>query len=108
MESVAQIKSMKQIARKSNLELAQFIELQPFAWLDKTCQNQLARSWQLWKLLKQSQSSSLQVLEQMATIYTRIKGYPDLLEIKYVEKFFDELGVYSVGSELKKIKSLAS
>jgi F-type H+/Na+-transporting ATPase subunit alpha len=45
--SAAQIKAMKQVAGKSKLELAQFVELQAFAQfastLDKTSQNQLAR-----------------------------------------------------------------
>ncbi|MBA0865195.1 hypothetical protein Goshw_009931 [Gossypium schwendimanii] len=45
--SAAQIKAMKQVASKSKLELAQFVELEAFAQfasnLDKSTQNQLAR-----------------------------------------------------------------
>ncbi|KAI5016270.1 hypothetical protein ZWY2020_006121 [Hordeum vulgare] len=81
--SAAQIKSMKQVAGKSKLELAQFAELQAFAQfasaLDKTSQNQLARG------------NPLQVEERLATIYTGTRGYLDSLEIEQVKKFLDEL-----------------
>ncbi|KAF3642118.1 ATP synthase subunit alpha, chloroplastic [Capsicum annuum] len=55
---VAQIKSMKQLAGKLKLELAQFAELEAFAQfafdLDKATQNQLAKGQRLCELLKQS------------------------------------------------------
>jgi F-type H+/Na+-transporting ATPase subunit alpha len=96
--SAAQIKAMKQVAGKSKLELAQFAELQAFAQfastLDKTSQNQLARGWRLRELLKQSQSNSLPVEEQVATIYTGMRGYLDSLEMEQVKNFLDELRKY--------------
>jgi F-type H+/Na+-transporting ATPase subunit alpha len=96
--SAAQIKAMKQVAGKSKLELTQFTELQAFAQfastLDKTSQNQLARGRRLWELLKQSQSNPLPVEEQVATIYTGMRGYLDSLEMEQVKNFLDELRKY--------------
>ncbi|CAN6440802.1 unnamed protein product [Victoria cruziana] len=83
--SAAQIKAIKQVAGKLKLEFTQFPELEAFAQftsdLDKATQNQLARGQQLRELLKQSQSSPLMVDEQIVTIYTRMNGYLDQLEI---------------------------
>jgi F-type H+/Na+-transporting ATPase subunit alpha len=80
------------------LELAQFTELQAFAQfasaLNKTSQNQLARGRRLRELLKQFQSNPLPVEEQVATIYTRMRGYLDSLEIEQVKNFLDELCKY--------------
>ncbi|WOL00560.1 ATP synthase subunit alpha, chloroplastic [Canna indica] len=77
--------SMKQVAGKSKLELAQFAELEAFAQfasdLDKATQNQLARGQRLRELLKQSQSDPLTVEEHIATIYTGANGYLDPLEL---------------------------
>jgi F-type H+/Na+-transporting ATPase subunit alpha len=96
--SAAQIKAMKQVAGKSKLELTQFTELQAFAQfastLDKTSQNQLARGRRLWELLKQSQSNPLPVEEQVATIYTGMRGYLDSLEIEQAKNFLYELRKY--------------
>ncbi|XP_052735538.1 ATP synthase subunit alpha, chloroplastic-like [Vigna angularis] len=86
--SAAQIIAMKQVAGKLKLELAQFAELEAFAQfafdLDKATQNQLARGQRLRELLKQSQSAPLTVEEQIVTIYTRMNGYLDSLEIGQV------------------------
>jgi F-type H+/Na+-transporting ATPase subunit alpha len=80
------------------LELAQFTELQAFAQfasaLNKTSQNQLARGRRLRELLKQFQSNPLPVEQQVATIYTRMRGYLDSLEIEQVKNFLDELCKY--------------
>lgn len=96
--SAAQIKAMKQVAGKLKLELAQFAELEAFAQfasdLDKATQNQLARGQRLRELLKQSQSSPLAVEEQVATIYTGVNGYLDLLEVDQVKKFLVQLREY--------------
>nr|AHB38639.1 ATP synthase CF1 alpha subunit [Trithuria filamentosa] len=93
--SAAQIKAMKQVAGKSKLELAQFVELEAFSQfasdLDKGTQNQLARGKRLRELLKQSQSSPLPVEEQIVTIYTGTNGYVDQLEIGQVKKFLFQL-----------------
>ena len=96
--SAAQIKAMKQVAGKLKLELAQFAELEAFAQfasdLDKATQNQLARGQRLRELLKQSQSAPLSVEEQVATIYTGVNGYLDVLETGQVKKFLVQLREY--------------
>nr|YP_009258700.1 CF1 alpha subunit of ATP synthase [Coleochaete scutata]ANI25643.1 CF1 alpha subunit of ATP synthase [Coleochaete scutata] len=96
--SAAQIKAMKQVAGKLKLELAQFAELEAFAQfasdLDKATQNQLARGQRLRELLKQSQSAPLAVEEQVATIYTGVNGYLDILEVAQVKSFLVQLREY--------------
>jgi len=96
--SAAQIKAMKQVAGKLKLELAQFAELEAFAQfasdLDKATQNQLARGQRLRELLKQSQSAPLSVEEQVATIYTGVNGYLDLLDVEQVKRFLVQLREY--------------
>ncbi len=78
--------------------MAQFAELEAFAQfasdLNKTTQNQLARGQRLRELLKQSQSAPLTVEEQVATIYTGVNGYLDVLETCQVKKFLVQLREY--------------
>jgi F-type H+-transporting ATPase subunit alpha len=96
--SAAQIKAMKQVAGKLKLELAQFAELEAFSQfasdLDKATQNQLARGQRLRELLKQSQAAPLSVEEQVATIYTGVNGYLDVIEVSQVRRFLAELRQY--------------
>lgn len=98
--SAAQIKAMKQVAGKLKLELAQFAELEAFSQfasdLDKATQNQLARGQRLRELLKQSQAAPLSVEEQVATIYTGVNGYLDVIEVSQVRRFLTELRQYLV------------
>jgi F-type H+-transporting ATPase subunit alpha len=93
--SAAQVKAMKKVAGKLKLELAQFVELEAFAhfasYLDKATQDQLARGKRLREFLKQSQVAPLKVEEQIATIYTGMNGYLDILEIAQVRKFLVQL-----------------
>jgi F-type H+-transporting ATPase subunit alpha len=96
--SAAQIKAMKQVAGKLKLELAQFAELEAFSQfasdLDKATQNQLARGQRLRELLKQAQSAPLSVSDQVATIFTGVNGYLDVLEVSQVKKFLVQLREY--------------
>jgi F-type H+-transporting ATPase subunit alpha len=89
---------MKKVAGTLKLELAQFDELEAFSQfasdLDQATQNQLARGVRLRELLKQSQSSPLTVHEQIATIYTGIKGYLVSLEVEDVREFLVGLREY--------------
>ena len=98
--SAAQIKAMKQVAGKLKLELAQFAELEAFSQfasdLDKATQNQLARGQRLRELLKQAQSAPLSVEEQVATIYTGVNGYLDVIEVSKVKLFLIQLREYIV------------
>ena len=103
--SAAQIKAMKQVAGKLKLELAQFAELEAFSQfasdLDKATQNQLARGQRLRELLKQSQAAPLSVEEQVATIYTGVNGYLDVIEVAQVRRFLTELRQYIVTNKPK-------
>nr|YP_009863038.1 ATPase alpha subunit [Anthoceros agrestis]QKD76494.1 ATPase alpha subunit [Anthoceros agrestis] len=110
--SAAQIKAMKQVAGKLKLELAQFAELEAFAQfasdLDKATQNQLARGQRLRELLKQSQSAPLAVEEQVATIYTGVNGYSDVLEVEQVKKFLVQLREYLITNKPQFIEIIRS
>ena len=110
--SAAQIKAMKQVAGKLKLELAQFAELEAFAQfasdLDKATQNQLARGQRLRELLKQSQSAPLSVAEQVATIYTGVNGYLDVLEPEQVKKFLVQLREYITTNKPQFVEIIVS
>ena len=106
--SAAQIKAMKQVAGKLKLELAQFAELEAFSQfasdLDKATQNQLARGQRLRELLKQPQAAPLSVEEQVATIYTGVNGYLDVIEVAQVRRFLSELRQYIVTNKTKFVE----
>jgi F-type H+-transporting ATPase subunit alpha len=121
--SVTHIKAMKKVAGKLKLELAQFAELEAFAQfasdLNKATQDQLERGQRLREFLKQSQEAPLKVEEQIATIYTEMNGYLDILEIAQVRKFLVRLREYliknkpqfgeiirSTGTFTKEVKAL--
>nr|YP_009555770.1 ATP synthase CF1 subunit alpha [Selaginella lepidophylla]AZU95887.1 ATP synthase CF1 subunit alpha [Selaginella lepidophylla] len=98
--SAAQTKAMKRVAGKLKLELAQFAELEAFAQfasdLDKATRDQLARGQRLRELLKQSQAAPLSVEEQVATIYTGVGGYLDVIEVGQVQGFLAQLRDYLI------------
>nr|QKQ14622.1 CF1 alpha subunit of ATP synthase [Zygnema circumcarinatum] len=110
--SAAQIKAMKQVAGKLKLELAQFAELEAFSQfasdLDKATQNQLARGQRLRELLKQAQSAPLSVEEQVATIYTGVNGYLDVIEVGQVKTFLTQLREYIVSNKPQFIEIIRS
>ena len=54
-------------------------------------QNQLSRGRRLCELLKQAQSAPLSVEGQVATVYTRIFRYLDILEVGQVKRFLIQL-----------------
>ena len=89
--SAAQTKAMKQVAGTIKLDLAQFRELEAFAQfgsdLDPATQKLLDRGRKLTELLKQNQYSPMGFEEQVASIYTGVKGYLDKVPNKEVTKF---------------------
>ncbi len=89
--SAAQIKAMKQVAGSIKLELAQFREMEAFAQfasdLDASTQKLLNRGKRLTELLKQPQYSPLPVEEQVAVIYSGVKGYLDKIKAEDVQKY---------------------
>ncbi|MEG3619383.1 F0F1 ATP synthase subunit alpha [Magnetovibrio sp. PR-2] len=89
--SSAQVKAMKQVAGSIKLELAQYREMAAFAQfasdLDPATQKLLARGARLTELLKQPQYSPLTVEEQVAIIYSGVKGYLDKIDTKDVTRY---------------------
>jgi len=110
--SAAQIKSMKQVAGKLKLELAQFAELEAFSQfasdLDAATQAELARGQRLREMLKQAQNSPIPVEEQVAVIYAGINGFLDDVPVAEVKDFTGKLRAYIRNSVPQFISSLQS
>jgi len=95
----AQIKSMKKVAGKVKLELAQYRELEAFAQfasdLDDATKQQLERGIRTTELLKQPQYKPMPVSIQTAVIFAVTNGYLDKIDLKDItkweEKFIDFL-----------------
>jgi proton translocating ATP synthase F1 alpha subunit len=89
--SAAQVKSMKQIAGKLKLELAQFREVEAFASfgseLDETTLFTLQRGLRLVELLKQNHTSPLSVQTQVIEIFAGMRGYLDSLSTTEIVSF---------------------
>jgi proton translocating ATP synthase F1 alpha subunit len=89
--SAAQVKSLKQIAGTLKLELAQYREVESFASFasefDEATRHTLFRGLRLIELLKQAQSSPLEVEKQVILIYAGMKGYLDSIAIEKVDAF---------------------
>jgi F-type H+-transporting ATPase subunit alpha len=92
----AQCKTMRQVASKLRLDLAQYRELVTFTQfgtdLDKTTRAQLTRGERMVEVLKQSQYEPLEVARQVIIIYAGTNGYLDDLPVGMVKKF--ERGLY--------------
>ncbi|MDX1607584.1 MAG: F0F1 ATP synthase subunit alpha, partial [Candidatus Spechtbacterales bacterium] len=86
----AQIKSMKKVAGKLKLNLAQFQELEAFAQfasdLDEETQKTLDRGRRIRELLKQPPYSPVRVGVQVAIIYAVNNGYFDDVEFSEIKK----------------------
>jgi F-type H+/Na+-transporting ATPase subunit alpha len=97
--SSAQIKSMKKVAGKLKLAMAQFRELEAFAQfasdLDEETRSQLDRGIRITELLKQSQYEPIEITKQVAAIYAANNGYIDKLDVESVRdwesKFYEFL-----------------
>lgn len=95
--SAAQIKSMKKVAGKMKLTMAQYRELESFAQfdsdLDAETKKAINRGQKVTELMKQDQYSPLPVAKQVASIYAVNGGFLDELglnEIKaWEEKFLN-------------------
>ena len=93
--SAAQIKAMKQVAGSIKLELAQYREMEAFAQfasdLDASTRKLLDRGARLVELLKQPQYSPLTTAEQVAIIFSGVKGYLDTVAVKDVTAYEEGL-----------------
>jgi len=89
--SAAQTKAMKFVAGSMKLELAQYREVAAFAQfgsdLDAATQQLLSRGVRLTELLKQGQYVPMPIEEQVAVIYTGVRGYLDKLDPSKIGKF---------------------
>ena len=89
--SAAQTKSMKQVAGTMKLDLAQYREVAAFAQfgsdLDTATQNLLNRGMRLTELLKQGQYNPMDIAEQVAVIYSGVRGHLDKLDPSRITDF---------------------
>jgi len=89
--SAAQIKAMKQVAGSIKLELAQYREMAAFAQfasdMDASTRQLLERGARLTELLKQPQYSPMLIEEQVAVIFSGVKGYLDNIAIADIGRF---------------------
>eukprot|EP00736_Rhodelphis_marinus_P002937 Rmarinus@m.19573 len=110
--SAAQVKAMKQTAGRMKLELAQFREVAAFAQfgsdLDPATQKQLHRGQRLTEMLKQAQFSPLPVEEQVAVIFTGVRGYLDKLEVSQIGRFEKEYLDYMRSSKRDLLNTIRS
>ncbi|MFA6523428.1 MAG: F0F1 ATP synthase subunit alpha [Candidatus Peribacteraceae bacterium] len=96
--SAAQRKSMKKVAGKLRLDLAQYRELAAFASfgsdLDAATKQQLDRGARLTEILKQGQYEPLPVGEQVAIIYAGTQGFLDSIPVGNVRVFADQFRAF--------------
>merc|ERR1712187_214881 len=89
--SAAQPSTIKRVAGKLKLELAQFAELESFAQLasdlDAATQRQLARGERLREMLKQPQNRPLTVIQQVALVVIGTQGLVDAISVSKVGLF---------------------
>lgn len=108
----AQIKSMKKVAGKLKLDMAQYRELEAFAQfatdLDPKTKEQLEKGMRITELLKQSQYEPVKVGLQVALIYAANNGYindVEINDIKNWEKKFSEYMESAHGDLLEELTS---
>jgi proton translocating ATP synthase F1 alpha subunit len=97
--SAAQVTSMKQIAGKLKLELAQFREVEAFASfgadLDEATLFTVNRGLRLVELFKQPHTKPLAVEMQVLFIFAGMKGYLDKHRIYDIEKLKSHLASFA-------------
>jgi len=106
----AQTKSMKKVAGRLRLDLAQYRELEAFAQfgseLDTATQNALARGERMVATLNQPQYQPWPLEEQVVAIYAGAHGYLDTIPVGQVPRFHDELREHlrTEGSILESVR----
>lgn len=102
----AQIKSMKKVAGKLRLELAQYRELAAFAQfstdLDAQTKSQIERGKRLTEILKQPQYEPIPVGVQVALLYCVTQGLFDSVPVDEVKKYEQNL-VDHLGKNFSKL-----
>lgn len=109
--SAAQTKAMKQVAGSMKLELAQYREVAAFAQfgsdLDAATQQLLSRGVRLTELLKQGQYVPMAIEDQVAVVYTGVRGYLDKLDPAKIGKFEKEFLAHMRASHQDVLDSIA-
>ena len=89
--SAAQIKSMKKVAGKMKLAMAQYREMEAFAQfgsdLDADTKKLINRGQRVTELLKQGQYSPIPVAKQVCAMYAVNEGYLDELELTEIKSW---------------------
>lgn len=108
----AQIKSMKKIAGKVKLELAQFRELESFSQfasdLDAETKSKLDRGSRITEGLKQPQNKPLKAEEQAAWIYFLTSGSADKLALEDIGKTEQKFYQYLNTSQKELLKDMSA
>ena len=93
--SNAQLKSMKKVAGRLKLDLAQYREVEAFAQfgsdLDAATQQQLSRGARMVATLNQPQYAPWPVEEQVVALWVALNGYLDEIPVAQVSRFHEEL-----------------
>uniref|UniRef100_T1JDX9 ATP synthase subunit alpha n=1 Tax=Strigamia maritima TaxID=126957 RepID=T1JDX9_STRMM len=110
--SAAQTRAMKQVAGSMKLELAQYREVAAFAQfgsdLDASTQQLLNRGVRLTELLKQGQYVPMAIEEQVAVIYSGVKGHLDKMDPSKITKFESEFVQHIRSSQRDLLKKIAT
>ncbi len=108
--SAAQRKSMKKVAGKLRLDLAQYRELAVFAQfgsdLDAATKKQLDRGARLTEILKQQQFAPLSVGEQVALLYAAVNGHFDDIPVPLVAEFVSKFLTFVQAKHFDLLKIL--
>lgn len=110
--SAAQTRAMKQVAGSMKLELAQYREVAAFAQfgsdLDAATQQLLSRGVRLTELLKQGQYVPMQIEDQVAVVYTGVRGYLDKLDPSKIGEFERQFLTHIKGQHSDILKTIAT
>ncbi|MBI2523730.1 F0F1 ATP synthase subunit alpha, partial [Candidatus Peregrinibacteria bacterium] len=110
--SAAQRKSMKKVAGKLRLDLAQYRELAVFAQfgsdLDEATKKQLDRGARLTEILKQDQYQPTPVGEQVAILYAAVNGFLDDIPVSDVKTFEREFLTFLRTKHYDLLEALSS
>ena len=103
--SSAQIKSMKKVAGKMKLAMAQYRELESFAQfgsdLDAETKKLINRGQRVTELLKQDQYLPIPVAKQVCAVYAVNEGYLDELEISEIKAWEENFYAFLERSKKK-------
>ncbi|MBI2607667.1 MAG: F0F1 ATP synthase subunit alpha [Candidatus Doudnabacteria bacterium] len=106
--SAAQIKSLKKVAGKLRLDLAQFRELAAFAQfasdLDPQTRARIELGKRITEILKQNQYQPMPVAHQVAVIYAATQGYLDDVALENVKDWENKFHKF-MDLQFKKVLS---